>query len=132
MTVTDLDRPGAATAPEPAPGPARAADAPLRTRPGLHYAPVAGGVYFSGTRGQFVLRGSDLMYAVADACVPLLEAGTTENALVAEFGTERARPAVRHLVARLRETGLLLDPTAFTEPEPPPRSATGTPTSWRV
>ncbi|GGQ79169.1 hypothetical protein ACH4NV_31020 [Streptomyces althioticus] len=119
MTVTDLDRTGAATAPEPAPGPARAAEAPLRTRPGLHYAPVAGGVYFSGTRGQFVLRGSDLMYAVADACVPLLEAGTTENALVAEFGTERARPAVRHLVARLRETGLLLDPTAFTEPEPP-------------
>lgn len=119
MTVTDLDRTGAATLPETAPGPGRAADAPLRARPGLHYAPVAGGVYFSGTRGQFVLRGSDLMYAVADGCVPLLEAGTTENALVAEFGTERARPAVRHLVARLRETGLLLDPAAFTEPEPP-------------
>ncbi|MFI5570993.1 hypothetical protein ACIA6T_27350 [Streptomyces sp. NPDC051740] len=111
MTVTDLDRAPATTAP--------GADAPLRARPGLHYAPVPGGVYFSGTRGQFVLSGSDLMYAVADGCVPLLEAGTTEDALVAEFGTERARPAVRHLVARLRENGLLLDPAAFTEPEPP-------------
>ncbi|MFB9347567.1 hypothetical protein ACFFUA_08840 [Streptomyces heliomycini] len=111
MTVTDLDRAPATTAP--------GTDAPLRARPGLHYAPVPGGVYFSGTRGQFVLRGSELMYAVADGCVPLLEAGTTEDALVAEFGTERARPAVRHLVARLRENGLLLDPAAFTEPEPP-------------
>ncbi|MFD7767263.1 hypothetical protein [Streptomyces sp. NPDC059787] len=111
MTVTDPDRAPATTAP--------GADAPLRARPGLHYAPVPGGVYFSGTRGQFVLSGSDLMYAVADGCVPLLETGTTEDALVAEFGTERARPAVRHLVARLRENGLLLDPAAFTEPEPP-------------
>ncbi|MGW4022459.1 hypothetical protein [Streptomyces sp. NPDC005009] len=111
MTVTDLDRAPATTAP--------GTDTPLRARPGLHYAPVPGGVYFSGTRGQFVLSGSDLMYAVADGCVPLLEAGTTEDALVAEFGTERARPAVRHLVARLRENGLLLDPAAFTEPEPP-------------
>ncbi|MFC8390679.1 hypothetical protein [Streptomyces sp. NPDC057238] len=111
MTVTDLDRAPATTAP--------GTDAPLRARPGLHYAPVPGGVYFSGTRGQFVLSGSDLMYAVADGCVPLLETGTTEDALVAEFGTERARPAVRHLVARLRENGLLLDPAAFTEPEPP-------------
>ncbi|WP_073930616.1 hypothetical protein [Streptomyces sp. CB02400] len=111
MTVTDLDRAPATMAP--------GTDAPLRARPGLHYAPVPGGVYFSGTRGQFVLSGSDLMYAVADGCVPLLETGTTEDALVAEFGTERARPAVRHLVARLRENGLLLDPAAFTEPEPP-------------
>ncbi|MFF9485641.1 hypothetical protein [Streptomyces sp. NPDC014676] len=111
MTVTDLDRAPATTAP--------GTDTPLRARPGLHYAPVPGGVYFSGTRGRFVLSGSDLVYAVADGCVPLLEAGTTEDALVAEFGTERARPAVRHLVARLRENGLLLDPAAFTEPEPP-------------
>ncbi|MFI0241759.1 hypothetical protein [Streptomyces sp. NPDC016845] len=101
-----------AEAPE-TPGP------PLRTRPGLHCAPVAGGVYFNGTRGQFVLRGSDILYAVADVCLPLLEAGTTENALVAEFGTERARPAVRHLVTKLRENGLLLDAATLTTPEPP-------------
>ncbi|WP_086563654.1 hypothetical protein [Streptomyces africanus] len=109
MTVTDLDRSPAGTV--------RAAV--LKARPGLHYAPVPGGVYFSGTRGQFVLRGSELLYAVADGCVPLLRVGTTEDALVAGFGTERARPAVRHLLAELRENGLLLDPTALTEPEPP-------------
>ncbi|NEE23566.1 hypothetical protein G3M58_96090, partial [Streptomyces sp. SID7499] len=110
MTVTDVERTPARTA---------SGAAPLKARPGLHYAPVPGGVYFSGTRGQFVLRGSELLYAVADGCVPLLRAGTTEDALVAEFGTERARPAVRHLLGRLRENGLLLDPAAFTEPEPP-------------
>ncbi|MEU0175413.1 hypothetical protein ABZ178_19000 [Streptomyces massasporeus] len=110
MTVTDVER-------SPVESPPTAAI--LRARPGLHYAPVPGGVYFSGTRGQFVLRGSELLYAVADGCVPLLRAGTTEDALVAEFGTERARPAVRHLLGKLRENGLLLDPATLTEPEPP-------------
>ncbi|MFD8223319.1 hypothetical protein ACFV16_04000 [Streptomyces massasporeus] len=110
MTVTDVERTPARTA---------TGAEPLVARPGLHYAPVPGGVYFSGTRGQFVLRGSELLYAVADGCVPLLRAGTTEDALVAEFGTERARPAVRHLLGKLRENGLLLDPAALTEPEPP-------------
>ncbi|MFF7736288.1 hypothetical protein [Streptomyces sp. NPDC007984] len=110
MTVTEVERNAAVSPP---------ATTPLRARPGLHYAPVPGGVYFSGTRGQFVLRGSELLYAVADGCVPLLRAGTTEEALVAEFGTERARPAVRHLLGKLRENGLLLDAAALTEPEPP-------------
>ncbi|GGV89457.1 hypothetical protein [Streptomyces massasporeus] len=110
MTVTDVERSPVESPP---------AAAPLKARPGLHYAPVPGGVYFSGTRGQFVLRGSELLYAVADGCVPLLRAGTTEDALVAEFGTERARPAVRHLLGKLRENGLLLDPATLTEPEPP-------------
>ncbi|MFF8872430.1 hypothetical protein [Streptomyces massasporeus] len=110
MTVTDVERNAVESPPT---------GTPLKARPGLHYAPVPGGVYFSGTRGQFVLRGSELLYAVADGCVPLLRAGTTEDALVAEFGTERARPAVRHLLGKLRENGLLLDPAAFTEPEPP-------------
>ncbi|MFE6068335.1 hypothetical protein [Streptomyces sp. NPDC056525] len=93
--------------------------AALRTRPDLHYAPVPGGVYFSGARAQFVLRGSEVLHAVAQGCVPLLEDGTDEDALVAEIGTERARPAVRLLVDRLRENGLLLDPAAHTAPEPP-------------
>ncbi|MFJ7177936.1 hypothetical protein ACIQXA_16400 [Streptomyces massasporeus] len=110
MTVTDVERSAVESPP---------AATPLKARPGLHYAPVPGGVYFSGTRGQFVLRGSELLYAVADGCVPLLRAGTTEDALVAEFGTERARPAVRHLLGKLRENGLLLDPAVLTEPEPP-------------
>ncbi|MFB7233163.1 hypothetical protein ACFCXK_00090 [Streptomyces sp. NPDC056269] len=91
----------------------------LRTRPDLHYAPVPGGVYFSGARARFVLRGSEVLHAVAQGCVPLLEDGTDEDALVAEIGTERARPAVRLLVDKLRENGLLLDPAAHTAPEPP-------------
>ncbi|MEU6163707.1 hypothetical protein [Streptomyces tanashiensis] len=91
----------------------------LKARPDLHYAPVPGGVYFSGVRAQFVLRGSEVLHAVAQGCVPLLEDGTDEDALVAEIGTERARPAVRHLVDRLRANGLLLDPAAYTAPEPP-------------
>ncbi|MFJ7959886.1 hypothetical protein ACIQ62_26735 [Streptomyces sp. NPDC096319] len=91
----------------------------LKARPDLHYAPVPGGVYFSGVRAQFVLRGSEVLHAVAQGCVPLLEEGTDEDALVAGIGTERARPAVRHLVDRLRANGLLLDPAAHTAPEPP-------------
>ncbi|MFF1355438.1 hypothetical protein [Streptomyces sp. NPDC058297] len=92
----------------------------LRARPDLHFAPVPGGVYLSGTRGQVVLRGSDVLHAVAEGCVPLLENGATEDELVAELGTERSRPAVRHLVGKLRDAGLLLDPGAFTVPEPSP------------
>ncbi|WP_435973921.1 hypothetical protein [Streptomyces sp. Qhu_M48] len=91
----------------------------LKARPDLHFAPVPGGVYFSGARARFVLRGSEVLHAVAQGCVPLLEDGTDEDALVAEIGTERARPAVRLLVDRLRENGLLLDPAAHTAPEPP-------------
>ncbi|KQX47435.1 MULTISPECIES: hypothetical protein [unclassified Streptomyces] len=93
--------------------------AALRTRPDLHYAPVPGGVYFSGARARFVLRGSEVLHAVAQGCVPLLADGTDEDALVAGIGTERARPAVRLLVDKLRENGLLLDPAAHTAPEPP-------------
>ncbi|MEV4684646.1 hypothetical protein [Streptomyces kurssanovii] len=91
----------------------------LKARPDLHFAPVPGGVYFSGVRGSFVLRGSDVLHAVAQGCVPLLEQGATEDDLVAGIGTERARPAVRHLVAKLRENGMLLDTAALTAPEPP-------------
>ncbi|MFD3480621.1 hypothetical protein [Streptomyces sp. NPDC058695] len=95
-------------------------NARLKARPDLHFAPVPGGVYLSGTRGQVVLRGSDVLHAVAEGCVPLLESGTTEDELVAELGTERSRPAVRHLVGKLRDAGLLLDPDALTAPEPSP------------
>ena len=81
----------------------------MRARPYLHCAPVPGGVYFSGARTQFVLRGWDQLFRVADVCVPLLERGTTEDDLVSALGTERARPVVRHLTGGLREHGMLLD-----------------------
>lgn len=97
------------------PTPAKA----MKARPYLHYAPVPDGVYFSGPGAQFVLKGPALLYQVADVCVPLLEAGTTEDALVAALRSERARPVVRKLVADLRGHELMLDLEALTAPEPP-------------
>ncbi|MFF4519228.1 hypothetical protein [Streptomyces mirabilis] len=81
----------------------------MRARPYLHCAPVPGGVYFSGARAQFILKGWDGLFKVADVCVPLLERGATEDELVAALGTERARPVVRRLTGGLREHGMLLD-----------------------
>lgn len=90
----------------------------LRARPHLHYAPVSEGVYFNGPRTQFVISGPQLLYRVADTCVPLLEAGTTEDELVTALGSERARPVVRRIVDELRARDLLLDLAALTVPEP--------------
>lgn len=90
----------------------------LRARPHLHYAPVSEGVYFNGPGTQFVISGPQLLYRVADICVPLLEAGTTEDELVTALGSERARPVVRRIVDELRARGLLLDLDALTVPEP--------------
>ncbi|MFD6888632.1 hypothetical protein [Streptomyces sp. NPDC059957] len=87
-------------------------------RPDLHFAPVPNGVYVSGPRGRFVLSGSELLYAVTEGCMPLLESGATEDELVAAIGTEKSRPAVRHLIAKMREGGMLLDPALFTVPAP--------------
>ncbi|MEV4823213.1 hypothetical protein [Micromonospora sp. NPDC049274] len=90
----------------------------LRARPYLHYAPTPDGVYLAGGRDQLVLRGSALLFRVADTCVPLLDVGTTEDEMVTALGTERARPAVRHLVDQLRGHHLLLDFAAHTVAEP--------------
>ncbi|MGW1229589.1 hypothetical protein [Streptomyces sp. NPDC001478] len=90
----------------------------MRARPYLHYAPVSGGVYFSGPHTQFVILGPPVMLTVADVCVPLLETGTTEDAMVAALGSERARPAVRRLTDELRARDLLLDPGRFTVEAP--------------
>ncbi|MFH9764289.1 hypothetical protein ACH4MJ_21650 [Streptomyces anulatus] len=90
----------------------------LRARPHLHYAPVSEGVYFNGPSTQFVISGPQLLYRIADTCVPLLEAGTTEDELVTALGSERARPVVRRIVDELRARDLLLDLDALTVPEP--------------
>ncbi|EHM28177.1 hypothetical protein SPW_3428 [Streptomyces sp. W007] len=65
-----------------------------------------------------MISGPQLLYRVADICVPLLEAGTTEDELVTALGSERARPVVRRIVDELRARGLLLDLDALTVPEP--------------
>ncbi|MEU3226231.1 hypothetical protein ABZ695_24155 [Streptomyces sp. NPDC006976] len=90
----------------------------MRSRPYLHYAPVTGGVYFSGPRTQFVILGPKVLLTVADVCVPLLETGATEDELVAALGSERARPAVRRLTDELRARDLLLDTERFTAAAP--------------
>ncbi|MEU9480709.1 hypothetical protein [Streptomyces sp. NPDC048191] len=90
----------------------------MKSRPYLHYAPVPGGVYFSGPAGQFAMRGPDLLFTIADVCVPLLETGATEDDLVRALGTEKARPAVRKVVEGLRGHDMLLDTERFTVPEP--------------
>ncbi|MFE9451714.1 hypothetical protein [Streptomyces sp. NPDC006739] len=90
----------------------------MRARPYLHCAPVPDGVYFSGARTQFVLKGWDQLFKIADVCVPLLERGTTEDELVAALGTERARPVVRRLTSGLRDHGMLLDEDALSGGEP--------------
>lgn len=92
----------------------------LRARPQLHYAPVPGGVYLSGARAQFAMRGPEALFTVVDVCVPLLEEGATEDDLVTALGSERARPVVRQLTAGLRGHGMLLDLDTLTEPEPAP------------
>ncbi|MFE0171092.1 hypothetical protein ACFWZ2_02150 [Streptomyces sp. NPDC059002] len=94
------------------------ADSPLRAKPYLHCAPLPDGVYFSGARAQFTLRGWDRLFQVADVCVPLLEDGTSEDALVSALGSERARPVVRRMVDGLRAHGMLLDPARWTVPAP--------------
>lgn len=94
----------------------------LRARPQLHLAPVPGGVYISGATGQFVLRGPEVLFAVADRCLPLLEDGTTEDDLVGALGSERARAIVRHLVQQLDEHRMLLRLDALTMPDPGPHA----------
>ncbi|MCH0559369.1 hypothetical protein [Streptomyces sp. MUM 16J] len=90
----------------------------MRSRPYLHYAPVSGGVYFSGPHTQFVVLGPKVLLTVADVCVPLLETGTTEDEMVTALGSERARPAVRRLTDELRARDLLLDPGRFSAAAP--------------
>jgi hypothetical protein len=90
----------------------------LKARTHLHYAPVAGGVYFSSARTQFVMRGPEMLFGVVDVCVSLLEAGATEDEMVAALRSERSRPVVGHLCRELRSHGMLLDLERLTVGEP--------------
>lgn len=107
------------TADSPLPLPlTRSPARPLRAKPYLHCAPLPDGVYFSGARAQFTLRGWDRLFQVADICVPLLEDGTSEDELVSALGSEQARPVVRRMVEGLREHGMLLEAARWTVPAP--------------
>ncbi|MEU1630986.1 hypothetical protein ABZ746_38245 [Streptomyces sp. NPDC020096] len=91
-----------------------------RLRPGTHYAPVLGGVYFATTTAAFVMRGPDTLHQVVDRIVPLLEEGADPDGLTAALGTEAARSTVDRLLGTWRSKGMLLDLDVLTEDAPGP------------
>lgn len=92
----------------------------VRLRPGMHYAPIDGGVYFSSARAAFVVKGPRSLFPVVDTCVPLLEDGSDLDGLVAAVGVEAARSLVGRLLGTFNDRGLLLHLDRLSGPEPPP------------
>jgi hypothetical protein len=90
----------------------------IRLRPGMHYAPVDGGVYFSSARATFVVRGPAVLFRVVDICLPLLEDGTDVDDLVAAVGTPAARRLITSLIGTLDARGLVLHLDQLLGPEP--------------
>jgi len=90
----------------------------IRLRPGVHYAPVDGGVYFSSARATFVVRGPAVLFRVVDTCLPLLEDGTDVDDLVAAVGSPAARRLITSLVGTLDSRGLVLHLDQLLGPEP--------------
>lgn len=80
----------------------------LKARPDLHHAPLPDGVYVSSGTGEFALSGWSGFADLMSRCLPLLGSGADEDDLVAAIGTEKARPAVRHLLAELQTHDMVL------------------------
>jgi hypothetical protein len=89
-----------------------------RLRPGLHYAPVAGGIVFVSPRRSFALTGPATLLALLDRIVPMLEDGSDVPAMVAALGREELRPAVESVIGSLDRYGMLLDESRLTAPGP--------------
>lgn len=94
----------------------------IRLRPGVHYAPVLEGVYVSGPRTHFVIRGSQTLYRTLDAAIPLLEDGATEEEAVGALRGTCDPGLVRQLLKALRNKGLFIDLGRLSEPEPDPET----------
>ncbi|MGH9126021.1 MAG: hypothetical protein ACRDZ8_15040 [Acidimicrobiales bacterium] len=92
----------------------------VRLRPGMHYAPIDGGVYFSIARAAFVVKGPRSLFPVVDSCVPLLEDGSDLDGLVAAVGVEAARSLIGRLLGTFDDRGLLIHLDRLSRPEPPP------------
>jgi hypothetical protein len=92
----------------------------IKLRPGVHYAPVAGGVYIDTPRGHFVLRGPAALYQVLDELIPLLEDGTTQVGAVAALEGTGSPRMVTQVLSALRAKGLFLDIDGFSAPLPDP------------
>ena len=80
----------------------------LRLRPGVHYAPIDGGIYVSSARANFVMSGPPVLFRVVDICVPRLEDGADRDSLVAALGSAAAGPLVDHLLKTFDARDLLL------------------------
>ncbi|YAL83269.1 TOMM precursor leader peptide-binding protein [Dermacoccaceae bacterium W4C1] len=80
-----------------------------KTRPDLHFAPLPDGVFVSAGDREFALAGWAGFANLLRTCLPLLDRGSGEDELVQAVGTERARPAVRHLLSQLDAHGMVLD-----------------------
>jgi hypothetical protein len=90
----------------------------IRLRPGMHYAPIEGGVYFTSARASFVVKGPAALFRLVDICIPLLEDGTEVDALVAAVGVAAARPLILRLLDAFDTRGSLLHPDRLMVPEP--------------
>ncbi len=80
----------------------------LKARPDLHHAPLPDGVYVSSGTGEFALSGWSGFADLMARCLPLLGEGADEDDLVGAIGTEKARPAVRHLLGQLEAHDMVL------------------------
>ncbi|MBR7742526.1 TOMM precursor leader peptide-binding protein [Phycicoccus sp. BSK3Z-2] len=90
----------------------------LKARPDLHHAPLPDGVYVSSGTGEFALSGWSGFADLLGRCLPLLGRGADEDELVTAIGTEKARPAVRHLVGQLEAHDMVLRLDALGTEEP--------------
>ncbi|GAA5152541.1 hypothetical protein GCM10023340_33040 [Nocardioides marinquilinus] len=90
----------------------------LMARPGLHHAPVPGGVFVSGVAGELALRGSDVLALALDTIAPALHRGASETELAELLGGEPARPLVRAVLTQLLAHDLLLDLDTLSLPPP--------------
>lgn len=90
----------------------------VKARPDLHHAPLPDGVYVSSGAGEFALSGWSGFADLMTRCLPLLGEGVDEDGLVIAIGTEKARPAVRHLLAQLQTHNMVLRLDALTPSEP--------------
>ncbi|MBP0451996.1 hypothetical protein J5Y04_20990 [Kitasatospora sp. RG8] len=92
----------------------------MRSRPGVHYAPVSKGVYVSAAKGAFLLAGPASLFQLVDRLTPLLDRGATEDELVAAAGAEKTRGVVRWVAGQLLLRELLFDLDRLDTPEPGP------------
>jgi hypothetical protein len=87
---------------------ADADDVVLQLRPGVHLAPVEGGVFVTSVRGSFVLQGGRSLFPLLDALEPFLLAGLSRAQLRASVPDPARQRAVSLVLDSLQGKGMLL------------------------